>query len=96
MDPGVKLGFFCYSKDMFNKLKKIKKASNDEKFLKKNWLLILAVLYVILPVDLIPDVLPVLGLGDDVLVLIATGLIKYFKGRKGEKEDIIEGELVND
>jgi uncharacterized membrane protein YkvA (DUF1232 family) len=46
-------------------------------FLKKNWMVIVALVYLLSPVDFIPDVLPVLGASDDVLVLLATLFIKW-------------------
>lgn len=52
-------------------------------------LLIIAILYGVLPIDLIPDVLFPLGLGDDALVIL--GALSYFykayfrKGEEGEE-----------
>ena len=54
-------------------------------------LLVIAVLYGILPIDLVPDVIFPLGLGDD--VLIALGSISYLyktffgKEKEGEEEE---------
>ena len=80
---------------MLKKINKLNKAHNREQFLKKNWLILLAVLYFFIPIDLIPDILPVVGLGDDILVLLATGIIKYMKHRRGnKKEKIMEGEII--
>ncbi|MDH5476769.1 MAG: YkvA family protein [Nitrospinota bacterium] len=41
-------------------------------------LLLAAIIYGILPVDAIPDVIPILGLGDDALVLLGS-LIYFYK-----------------
>ena len=68
-----------------------------KQFLKKNWFLVLAILYVLSPIDFLPDFLGPLGYSDDVLVLILTALIKYIQMRKGHKDgkDVIEGEIVD-
>jgi len=41
-----------------------------EKFLKKNWLLIVGLLYLIAPIDLIPDIIPIVGTMDDAGLLL--------------------------
>ena len=46
-----------------------------KQFLKKNWLLIAAIIYVLSPIDIIPDFLGPLGYSDDALVLILTLII---------------------
>lgn len=38
-------------------------------FLKENWLLILGIIYLIMPIDLVPDVVPVAGAVDDATIL---------------------------
>ena len=70
-------------------------------FLAKNWLLILAIIYLILPVDLIPDVIPVLGSLDDSALLIINLIQKYILWKKENeqvesrtKENVKEGEIV--
>ena len=56
-------------------------------FLKKYWIFILAVVYIIVPTDLIPDVVPLFGSLDD-SVLVILGLLKrYLDYRKEKKED---------
>lgn len=52
------------------------------KFLKENWLLVAAIAYLLLPVDFLPDVLPVLGLSDDLGVLLIALLTKYIQHKK--------------
>ncbi len=55
-----------------------------KKFLEKYWLFILSIIYIILPVDLIPDVIPFLG-GLDDSTLVILGLIKqYIDYKKGK------------
>lgn len=44
-------------------------------FVKKYWPLIFSIIYIILPLDLIPDVIPLFGGIDDSLLLVL-GLIK--------------------
>jgi len=68
-------------------IKKIEqtKAQDVKVFLKENWMLIAAVIYLMFPVDILPDIVPVLGVGDDALVLIGSLLIKYAKFKKNKK-----------
>lgn len=75
-------------------------------FLKKNWTVIFAVLYLLSPLDFIPDIIPVLGVSDDLIVLLVTLAIKFLdyknnqdkntaqtpKGFKNTK--ILDGEIV--
>lgn len=70
-------------------------------FLEKNWLLIVAIVYLILPIDLIPDAIPILGSLDDAALLIINLIQKYVLWKKeneqkegGEKDNIHEGEIV--
>lgn len=64
-------------------------------FLKKYWMVILAVLYILSPVDFISDFLPMIGLGDDLLVSLLAGIIKYLQSkRESKKDNVIEGEVV--
>ena len=71
-------------------------------FLKNNWMLVAAILYALLPFDIIPDVLLPIGFVDDFGVLVVTLLLRYLKHRKGTilhtdvKEDILDGEVVED
>lgn len=53
-------------------------------FFKKNWIYFVAILYILLPVDLIPDVVPVLGGVDDSAVVIL-GLIKQYADSKKDR-----------
>lgn len=53
-------------------------------FFKNSWLFILGIIYLLLPIDLIPDITPIFGTFDD-STLIILGLIKQyidFKKRK--------------
>ena len=70
-------------------------------FFEKNWLLILGIVYLILPVDLIPDAIPVLGSLDDAALLIINLIQKYilWKREKEQAEsrtkgNVKEGEIV--
>ncbi|MDH5638418.1 MAG: YkvA family protein [Nitrospinota bacterium] len=49
---------------------------------KRRWVAILvllaAIIYGIMPIDAIPDVIPILGLGDDALVILGS-LIYFYK-----------------
>jgi len=51
-------------------------------FFKRYWLFILAIIYIFIPTDLIPDVLPLLG-GLDDSTLVILGLVReYVLNRK--------------
>lgn len=59
-----------------------------KKFLEKYWLFILSIIYIILPVDLIPDVIPFLG-GLDDSTLVILGLVKqYLDYKKGKDSGV--------
>ena len=72
-------------------------------FFQENWLLILVLLYIILPVDLIPDRTPIVGTLDDGALLLLNIILEYRKWRlnnegrvepvKG-KSEVKEGEIV--
>lgn len=53
-----------------------------KEFLKKNWLLVVALVYVLLPVDLIPDVIPVLGETDDAAIVLFEIIRRYLDFKK--------------
>lgn len=71
-------------------------SNKTKKFLRKNWTLVLAIAYLLSPIDFIPDVLPVFGFSDDILLLIATLIYRYIKFRDAKNDEVIEGEIVND
>ncbi len=57
-------------------------------FLKKKWVIVVALLYLILPIDLIADAIPLLGNVDDAVVLLA-GLVKqYVDFQKENKKEV--------
>lgn len=64
-------------------------------FVKENWLLILAILYLIFPIDLIPDIIPALGMGDDASLLIIEIIRRIISKGKKSEDKIIEGEIVD-
>ena len=73
-------------------------------FLKKYWLIFLVLVYILVPLDLIPDALPLLGLGDDALLALFALVAKYLDYKKErdakDKEDgfkdAVEGEIVEE
>jgi len=73
-----------------------------KKFIKQNWMLIAAIIYVISPLDFIPDALLPVGFFDDIAILLATLFIRYLKHRRDTKlqvslnknEDVVDGEIV--
>ena len=54
-------------------------------FFKKYWIFFVAIVYILLPTDLIPDVIPLLGGVDDSLLLVL-GLIKRYIDYRKEKK----------
>jgi uncharacterized membrane protein YkvA (DUF1232 family) len=46
------------------------------------WVLVLAILYIISPIDLIPDAIPVIGWVDDAAVAAGAGAIALAAGRR--------------
>ncbi len=56
-----------------------------KKFLKDRWIIIVALIYLILPIDIVSDAIPMLGNVDDFTVLLA-GLIKEYADYKKEKK----------
>ena len=54
-------------------------------FLKKYWMFFLAIVYILIPTDLIPDVIPLFGGIDDSLLVIL-GLIKRYLDYRKEKK----------
>lgn len=51
-------------------------------FLAQHWLLVVAIIYLLLPVDLVPDTIPVLGLLDDAGLLLVQLLQEYNRWRR--------------
>ncbi len=60
-------------------------------FIKRHWKLILVVVYVISPIDLIPDVLMPLGYTED-LLLVVTMILDYYKRKKTEGKFTFDNE----
>ena len=54
-------------------------------FFKKYWVFFFAIAYILLPTDLIPDIVPLFGGVDDSLVLILGLVKKYIDYRKEQK-----------
>jgi len=54
-------------------------------FFKKYWMFFLAIVYILIPTDLIPDVIPLFGGIDDSLLVIL-GLIKRYLDYRKEKK----------
>jgi len=51
-------------------------------FLRENWLLLLAIAYLIFPIDAIPDIVPIGGLGDDAFLIALELGRRWWTGRK--------------
>jgi len=56
-----------------------------KEFLKDRCIIIVALIYLILPIDIVSDAIPMLGNVDDFTVLLA-GLIKEYADYKKEKK----------
>ena len=56
-----------------------------KKFLKRYWLFILAIIYIFIPTDLVPDAIPLLG-GLDDSTLVILGLIREYVVNRKRKE----------
>jgi uncharacterized membrane protein YkvA (DUF1232 family) len=54
-------------------------------FFKKYWIFFVAILYILLPGDLIPDVIPLFGGIDDSLIVVL-GLIKRYIDYQKERK----------
>lgn len=72
---------------------------NKYKWLKRNWKYLLVALYIISPIDIIPDALLPFGAGDDFIVFMGA-LVNYMREKKEReklefeaKGKILEGEI---
>ncbi len=54
----------------------------NKNFLKKHWLDIIAIIYLLLPIDLIPDAIPLFGFTDDVFLIIIDLIKTYYLDSK--------------
>lgn len=59
-----------------------KQINTKKSFLAQHWLLVIAIIYLLLPVDLIPDTIPVIGLLDDAGLLLIQLLQEYYRWRR--------------
>lgn len=76
-------------------LKRKTKESEIIKFMRKNWMLLIAIVYVLSPIDFLPDVLPLLGFGDDIFVMLFTLYLRWQQHRSDSlKDNVIEGEVL--
>jgi uncharacterized membrane protein YkvA (DUF1232 family) len=53
-----------------------------KRFFKDNWLLVVAIIYLIIPVDLLPDIIPVLGKLDDSSIMVIELIKRYLDSKK--------------
>lgn len=58
-----------------------------KKFIKKYWLFIVAIIYILIPVDLIPDVIPFMGGLDDSTLVILGVIREYLQNRKKKESN---------
>jgi uncharacterized membrane protein YkvA (DUF1232 family) len=50
-----------------------------KKFLKENWILFASLVYLLSPIDLLPDFIAGLGLIDDATVVVTSIIIQFYK-----------------
>ena len=67
--------------------------STKKSFLQENWLLIVVILYIILPIDLIPDRIPVFGTLDDAGLLLVHILTEYAKWKRHNEARFEDSEV---
>lgn len=60
------------------------KYAKTKNLIKRHWKLILVIIYVISPIDLIPDVLFPLGYTEDILLVVSM-VLDYFLRKRAEK-----------
>lgn len=61
--------------------------NQTQDLMKKHWKLIFAVVYLLSPLDLVPDIIPVLGVTDDLIVIAIAVLLTYIDHKKQEFSD---------
>ncbi|MFC1722149.1 YkvA family protein [Patescibacteria group bacterium] len=75
-----------------------------KKFLRKHFILLIAVLYFVSPFDFLPDIFPAFGFSDDIVVMLialATKYVEYLKQKENNipdkvKENIVDGEIIDE
>ena len=55
-------------------------------FFTKNWILLLVIVYILSPLDLLPDTIPVLGSLDDIMLLVVELIRRYRANQVAEGE----------
>ena len=58
---------------------------NLKGFIKQNWLLMIAAIYVLSPIDILPDVIPFFGSVDDTIVVLLELVRQYWQYSKENK-----------
>ena len=59
-----------------------------KEFFKRYWLFIIAIIYIIIPTDLIPDLIPFFGGLDDSALVILSVVIQYLDYRRTHKDGV--------
>lgn len=54
-------------------------------FFKNNWFFLLAIIYLIIPTDFIPDIIPILGKVDDTILLLIEVIKRVKESNSNEK-----------
>lgn len=79
------------------------KMEKKKSFLEEYWLLIVVIIYILLPIDLIPDRVPLIGTLDDAGLLLVHIIQEYNRWRRENegkevsgtsKSKVQEGEIV--
>jgi len=58
------------------------------KFLKKNWQYILVIGYILFPIDVVPDAIPLVGNVDDSILLLLSFVKQYMDFKKEERTGV--------
>ena len=59
-----------------------------KKFIRENWILFASLVYLLSPIDLVPDFIAGLGLIDDATVVVTSIIIKFYKYFISKKRQI--------
>lgn len=67
-----------------------------KEFIRKNWILVLGAIYVLSPIDFIPEVFFPIGFADDILIMLGTLFVRYLKQKKETEGKIVDGEIIDE
>ena len=59
-------------------------------FLKKNWMILVFLVYLFSPIDVIPDILPVVGQIDEATLVILKMIMDYRAEQQAKEDETVE------